>query len=261
MKKPQFFILTFGALAFLIILHNLGFLKIPERFLVNIFSPVGKVLNISTNSGKGILGSIRGLKNLEKENKDLRERLNESEAEIVNLQEAKAENDSLRKELAFKQSTDLELISANIVMYDTKSVKQTIVIDKGEKDGLKSGMIILSEGFLVGKIYETRADISKAYLVTDISSAIPAYVQNSTATGSVKGKLGYGMSLEMIPQGDVLKQGQLVITSGLGGEYPKGLIIGKIDNVDQGNNSTFQSASIRPEVNFKFLERVMVVIK
>lgn len=260
MKKPQFFILTFIFLLSVIIFHNLGFLKMPERLLIDIMSPVGKVLNIFTDSGKGIFSSIGELKNLERENKDLREQLNKAEAEIVKLQEAKVENDSLRKELGFKESTDFELRSASAVMYDTKSVKQTIVIDKGEKNGLKEGMIVMSEGFLVGRIYETDADVSKVYLITDISSAIPAYVQNSTATGAVKGKLGYGMSLEMIPQGDVLKQGQLVITSGLGGEYPKGLIIGKIDSVDQGNNSTFQSATIRPEVNFKFLERVMIVV-
>lgn len=259
MKKFKTFAISFIVLASLVSLHRMGYLKPAEDIVLKVLAPIGKVLNISTNSGKGIFSGISNLKDLQVDNKELQEKLNKSEQEIVNLQEAKKENESLKKDLDFKIHSGYETISASVSMYDPASVRQTVVIDKGERDGVSEGMVVVSEGFLVGKISEVGEGTSKVFLITDPVSAIPVYVQNSTATGILKGQIGYGLSLEKVPQGDVLKQGQFVITSGLGGDYPKGLIIGKIDEIEKSDNAIFQGGSVRPEVNFGRLERVLII--
>jgi len=259
MKKFKTFTISFIVLAVLVTAQRFGYLRPAEDISLKILTPIGRVLNISTNTGKGIFGNIRGLRDLQKENKGLKEKLNQTEQEIISLQEAKKENDSLRKDLEFKIDSGYKTISAEVSMYSPSNVRQTILIDKGEKDGIKKGMTVVSEGFLVGQIFGVNEDTSKVFIITDPVSAIPVYVQNTTATGIVKGQIGYGLSLEEVPQGDILGQGQFVVTSGLGGEYRKGLILGKIDKIEKSDNTIFQSASVRPEVNFSRIERVLVI--
>lgn len=261
MKKTQLFVFSIFFTVLIIFTHSLGYLSPIENILGKAFLPLGKVLNQTANSGKGIFSWAGGLKNLQKENKDLRSKMNEAEAEIASLQEAKKENESLRKNLDFKINSGYEILPASVSFYDPSSTKQSVIIDQGESDGVKKGMAVINEGFLVGKIIDTSANSSKVMLITDPASAIPVTVQNSTATGSLKGQIGFGLSLEKVPQGDVLKQGQLVITSGLGGDYPKGLIVGKIDKIEKSDNAIFQTASVRPEINFRLIERVLVIIK
>lgn len=261
MKKFQTFFLTFFFIIGLIFLHNIGYLKSAEDLFLRVLSPVGRVFNISANSGKGIFSSIGGLKGLSVENKTLQNNLNKAEAEIAMLQEAKKENESLRKDLGFQVNSGFETLSASVIMYDITSVRQTIIIDKGEKDDLMVDMIVMSEGFLVGRVVEVSGSTSKVLLITDPMSKIPVLVQNSTATGIAAGQIGYGLNLEKVPQGDVIKKGQTVITSGLGGDYPKGLVVGKIDEIEENDNAIFQSTSVRPEANFRRLERVLLIVK
>lgn len=259
MRRFKTFAISLIVLASVVSLHRVGYLRPAEDLVLKVVSPIGKFLNISTNSGKGIFGGISGLKDLQKENKDLQNKLNRAEQEIVGLQEAKTENESLRKDLEFKLTEKYETLSASVIMYDPASIRQTVIIDKGENDGVKEGQAVVSEGFLVGKITEVDKERAKVFLITDPVSAIPVYVQNSTATGILRGQIGHGLSIEKIPQGDVLKQGQFVVTSGLGGDYIKGLIIGKLDEINKSDNAIFQESSVRPEVNFGRLERVLII--
>lgn len=260
MKKIRLFFITIFLISGLIIFHRSGYLEVPETFALKALSPFGKILNSSAISIKSFLSRITTLKDLQNENVELKKKLNARETEIALLEEAKKENESLRKDLEFRLNSGYKTVSATITMYDPTGARQQVLIDKGEKNGLKKAMAVTSEGFLIGRISEVNQETAKITFLTDPSSAIPVFVQNSTATGIVKGQIGYGLLLEKVPQGDVLKQGQTVISSGLGGDYPKGIIVGKIDKIEKSDNAIFQEASVRPEVNFRMLERVIVII-
>ncbi|MCL4387131.1 MAG: rod shape-determining protein MreC [Patescibacteria group bacterium] len=259
-NKNRLFIAGFFLILFLIFLHNSGRLKTTENIIFKIIAPIGRVLNISANSSKGVFSFFSNIRALSKENSELKDKILSLESEVVKLQEFRKENESLRKDLGFKSYSGYEMLPAEIFMYDPSSAKQLILINKGERDGVKKGMTVLSEGILVGKVAEVLSDSATVFLITDPTSGIPAIVANSTASGIVKGQFGYGLSLEKVPQGDILKPGQLVLTSGLGNDYPKGILIGKIEKVDKTENEVFQKATVRPDIVFSRLERVFVVL-
>lgn len=261
MKRFQIFLVTIFIILGLIIFHWLGYLKFSEDIVLKAISPFGKIVVKSSSSLQSFWGKFVNLKDLQKENSELKKRLDEKEKELVDLYRAKEENESLKRDLEFKLNSGFTTISADVVMYDPSGARQTVIIDKGEEDGVGKNMAVVSEGFLVGRVQETKQKTAKVILLTDPTSAVPVYIQNSTTTGIVKGQIGYGLQIEKVPQGDTLKQGQIVVSSGLGGDFPKGIMIGKIDKIEKSDNEIFQKASVRPQVNFRMLERVMVIRK
>ena len=96
-------------------------------------------------------------------------------------------------------------------------------------------------------------------LITDSTSSIPATLQSKEITGIARGKIGNGITMEQVPQSDNVVKGDTVITSGLGGDFPKGLIIGKVDEVQKVSGSIFQNVVLRPAVELTRIERVMIV--
>jgi len=261
MKKKHLFLVAIFLLFIIVLSYKRGYFNKPKIIALKIIMPIEITANNFVVSTRGFILKIINIKNLQKENAELKKELDNKEAQIAALLEAKKENDSLRKDLGFKINSGFETLAATVIMYDPIATKQLIIVNKGEKDGVKKGMAVVSEGALVGKVVETENEFSKILLITDLSSAVPVLIQNSTITGIVKGQIGYGLHLEKVPQDDPLKQGQVVVSSGLGGDYPKGIIIGKIDKVEKSSDAIFQEASIRPEVNFKMLERVLIIIR
>lgn len=261
MKRIRFFLISLIIVLVLIFSHRLGLLFATENIAYSILKPVGRVFNVSSWSGKTIFSTFSNIKLLQKENATLKERVRFLETEIVKLDEFRKENESLKKDLEFKTSGKFELVPANVFMYDPLSARQLINIDKGEKDGIKKGMTVTSEGVLVGKIQETTKSSSKVFLISDPTSNVPSIVSGSSGSGIAKGQLGFGIYLEKIPQSDIVKEGQLVLTSGLGGDYPKGILIGKIDRILKKENEVFYKATIRPDIKLNRLERVMVIVK
>lgn len=223
------------------------------RFL----SPVGVVI---TNTGEQIGGFFEGILHigtLQKDNKNLNDKLNDSLAEIARLSEAKKENDSLRLDLGFKVSSPLDLVPAEVAYFDP-SLRDGITVQVDSSDGLKVGNVVLSQGYLIGRVSEINGNNIKVLLTTDSQSSLPATIQGKDVTGIAKGKIGNGLTVEQVPQSDNVASGDTVITSGLGGELPKGLILGRVESVQKVSGSIFQSVILRPAVEFTRLQRVMI---
>lgn len=224
----------------------------------NLLAPVGVVFSTTGERVSSFFGSITRINSLQRENKLLTDKLNSALTEIASLSEAKKENDSLRRELGFKVSSQLNLVPAAIAYFDP-SLRDGITVRVDSSEGIKVGNVVLSEGFMIGRVSEISGTTLHVLLITDSQSTIPATVQNKDITGIASGKIGNGLSLEQVPQSDVVVGGELVITSGLGGDIPKGLILGKVDVVQKVAGSIFQQISLQPMVEFVTLERVMIV--
>jgi len=214
----------------------------------------------STGGIKGIFSNIGNIGNLQKENKELQSRINELESQNARMSVSEKENESLKRELKFRTESGFQTIAADITFFDPTNIRESIMINKGANDGVKEKMAATSEGFLIGRVTDVYSNSAKILLITDPMSSVPALIPELTATGLIKGQVGMGLEMEQIPQEADLKKGQVVVTSGLGGEYPKGLVIGKVENITKKNNSIFQMASLRPLIDFKSLERVQVII-
>lgn len=231
----------------LIVLNALGVLRPVSSLVGLVLEPISRSLQFGHKSA------------LEKENDELRAKVNELTAEVAAREEAKLQNDALRNQLHFAQTNNLKLVQANIISQDPTNYQQFFTIDRGSSSGIQKGMVAVSQGLLVGRIIDTTPSTAKVYLITDFNSAIPALTQSSRASGLVRGQRGFGLSLETVPQTEQLKGGDTVITSGFGGDYPRGLVIGTVDEIHHRDVDVYQSATIRPAVDFRKLEAVFVI--
>ena len=177
------------------------------------------------------------------------------------LKETAKENDFLRERLGLSKEKEEELVLARVAGYDSET-NQYLIIDKGQKDGIKEGLAAVTAGnFLVGKVVEANSNFSKILLVFDQSSVINVISQETRTSGIVKGSHGLTLFLEMVPMDKEIKKDEFVLTSGLNDFLPAGLILGKILEIISKENEIFQRAMIESPVDFKNLEKIFVIKK
>ena len=223
-----------------------------------------------------VQGMVRGLGDLVRapyvlqqlrgENQRVQGQVDELIYQLTLLREIELENKNLRDLLNMReQSPDIlgpgaDLLFAEVIGRDPSNLLRFIVIDRGSRDGLKEGMPVMTARGLVGQLREVRPSSAKVMLLTDPSSAINALVQRSRATGIVEGQTGTNLVLRYLPQtAGIAQEGDLVLTSGLGGHLPRRLLIGEIVEVRRSDVEMFQEARLRPAVDLDRLETVIVV--
>jgi len=224
-------------------------------------APVQFVLTrVSAPIGQAIDGVIH-LGNLQRQNDALTRENVELRNQILLLQEAARENEALRTQLNYKSAVpSFQLLSAEVIGLDPTNLLQYLIIDRGADDGVHQGMPVLVAEGLVGRIGEVSKTSAKVMLITDVSSSVSALIQRSRATGLVQGYPGGQLRMRYIPQGDTVEVGDVVFTSGLGGNLPKRLVIGQVARVLKSDVEMFQEADIIAAVNLRDLESVMVLL-
>ena len=207
------------------------------------------------------LGKLDRLASLEGENEALRRENESLRNQLILSREAQVENERLRSLLSFKSAVpNLQLLSAEVIGYDPGNILQRFIIDRGAVDKVESGMPVLAADGLVGRISQVSAMSSKVMLITDPSSSVTASIQRSRATGVVQGAAGSALVMRYIPQGDTVTPGDVVLTSGLGGNFPRRLIIGHVVSVMTRDVGMFQEAEVVPAVSLRDIETVMVLL-
>lgn len=204
---------------------------------------------------------IISLRELALENEVLSRQVEELSVEIAEHEKAKAENKFLREALGFQTQNRGELVPAEITAFDILNVSQTITIDRGRDDGVVAGdAVIAAKGILVAVVSEVFDSTSQAELLTSSAVAVNAEVLPTGASGIVRGEHGLGLLLDLVSHNDVIKEGDLVVTSGLGGGSPKNLLIGEIGKIISGGPELFQQASINPAADLRH-NKIVYVLK
>jgi rod shape-determining protein MreC len=251
-------VLSLGATAFL--LDRTGRLEPVKNAVAEVTTPIQGVL---TSAVRGVTDLERFLVDVDQcraENEELQLLVDQLIIENVRLREAEIENVTLREQLSFKQANpSFELLSAQVIGRDPSNLAGYLVLDRGTEEGVAVGMPVLTHRGLVGRITETAAHSSKVLLITDPSSSVNALLQESRATGVVQGSVTQGLIMRYVQQTEELEPGDLVLTSGLGGNFPTRLIIGQVTAVVKRDVELFQQAIVRPSVDFGSLEMVMVL--
>ena len=214
---------------------------------------------------EGLYGSVYDYDQLKAENETLREQLAEAQAEARAGQEALEENERLRQLLSFSQRhTDYDLESAKVVSYSASNWSALITISKGDESGIEVGDSVITEsGSLVGQVIEVGSGWSTVRTIIDVDMNVGGYVSNSGATGMVVGeytlmqeghvKLGY------LAEGVSLFEGDTVLTSGKGGAFPSGLVIGSVAEVrsDAGGQESY--GVIQPACDLANMVQVFII--
>ncbi len=212
-----------------------------------------------------LLHSARDLRDLRQRDAQLQAEVNRLSVENARLTEVERENERLRQLLNFTRSNPWYDYKAAAVVgqrigEDTSNLLFSIFIDVGARDGVATDMPVITDRGLVGRVVAVGPNVAEVLLLIDPASAVNGRVQSSRVTGIVRGNIDGGLVMERIPQGETISPGEIVLTSGLGGNFPDKLVIGQITEVSQRDSDMFQSARIRPTVDFGKLEEVMVIL-
>jgi rod shape-determining protein MreC len=235
--------------------------NIFERAVITATTPVTELVDRVDGYFLSIWNNYIDLVDVEKENRKLRETVRILNKRVIENREALLENERLKKLTGMREKLAVPSVAASVISEDSSPWFNTIIIDRGEADGIREGMPVIGTAGVVGRIVKTARNSSRVLLLTDHASGIAAVVQRSRARGVVKGKGGNSCSLEFLQRGEDVKIGDVVITSGIGGVFPKGLPVGEITMVKKGEYGIFQTVEIRPFVFLPKLEEVLVILQ
>ncbi len=253
----------------------LGAIVIIGLDLAGFLGPVNDVIHTAIkppavffSETKRVVGSgvsaIREIGELRQRNLELEQRVNQLTIENLRLAEVETENEQLRSLLKFAQtnpSFDVRggQIIARAIGDGANPFTHPIQIDLGRTHGLVVGMPVVTDRGLVGRIANVYPHSSDILLINDPRSNINVMTQASRAHGVIRGRVGQLPIMELIPPDVKISEGEIVITSGLGGHFPKGLVVGQIVEVIRNDDLMFQSAIIQPTVDFDRMELVLVI--
>jgi len=256
--KPKYKTLAVIFISVLMILLLGFFQKGVKGFFYSISHPFQEILWNSGNSASiSSEGFFRGGA-LKKENEELKLRNKELLSQNVLLKELKEENEFLRKALNVGLQKDYQLSLANFISKDISG--DSILINKGSESGISVGMPVITEQkVLLGKVSEVGDKFSRVTLISNKESSFPVTIQTVKAVAVIKGRGNLQLFLEQIPQDKDIKEKDIVVTSSLGGDFPKGLLIGEIERVERSDVKTFQKAEVMPFFNLKELRSVFII--
>ena len=231
-----------------------------EGVVLRLTGPVQAGLNHAIRGAADIWGHYLYLVDTEEENRALVENNRNLSARLAENNEVRLENERLRRLLDFKEAQEIATLPARVIAEDATSWFRTITIDKGGEQGVVEGMpVVVAEG-VVGRVVRSSPRFARVLLVTDASSAVASLLQDNRARGICRGK-GEQLVFDFVLRQEEIKVGDRVVTSGMGGVFPKGLVIGDVKSVDRREFGLFQAIEVIPAVDFSHLEEVLVLLR
>ncbi len=259
--------LIFGVIVLITV--NIIFLSVTSRrsatyglgrLAVSFVGPFQELLTRSIRFTRDVWRHYFFLVNVSYENVELTRAYHQAVEKNHHLNEIELANQRLRNLLNFQQQTTFEVLAAEVIGKDPSAWFKTVMIDKGKADGLRNGLpVVISQG-IVGQITEASTHYSQVMLIIDRNSAVDALAQRTRARGIIKGESEDQCRLDYVLRKHDVKAGDTIISSGLDGVYPKGLLIGQVSDVIRRNADIFQEVTVRPFVDFEKLEEVLVIL-
>lgn len=243
--------------AVLIGTHYLGLLRPIERLIVRALAPLGRysLTTIRDNDQQAADDTTRRLEGLE-------QRVAKLSVENVALRQSLEAAQSFNAQLTFLQNRKLSGIQARMFARSPDSMLEYILVDAGKRRGVGLGLpVIIENGIIIGSVTAVDDESSRVLLTTDNRSTFAGVASdNPAAQGSVSGVRGLSLRMDLIPQSETLREGQIVVTSGLDTNIPPGLVLGEIDRVEKQPGAVLQSASLGPLFSPARLDAVTILV-
>ena len=238
-------------------LSETGFLR---KMVLEAAAPVEDAVNVSLRGLHDSWKRYLFLVGMEDENRRLRHGNAVLSEQLNHYREGYIEGMRLRKLLNLRDGLTNRVVAARVVDRSRASLFKTILIDKGTADGMRVGFPVLSEQGVVGRIIETAWHASQVLLLVDGNSNIDGLIQRSRAQGILQGAGSAGCNLKYISRVEEVLPGDVVLSSGLAGVFPKGLLLGVVTGVSRKGEGLFQKIDVAPAVDFEKLEEVLALI-
>lgn len=236
-----------------------NFTPFLKRLLLESVSPLLKATASIKRTSQGIWDNYVDLRSVRQENVRLREETQELETRLRELEEVRRENQRLKTLLDLREKQPFDVTPAVVVGKDATNWFHSVLIDRGSHHGVARHMVVIASGGLVGQAVDVAPSSARVQLITDPVSSVGVLLQDSRATGLLVGAQSGRLRIRYLPIRAEVRAGEPVITSGLGGVYPKGVLVGKVVAVDKRSGALFQEAIVEPSVDFSRLEEVLVV--
>ncbi len=230
-----------------------------EAVTFGIFSEVQRATSSAVSGVRHGWSGYIGLRHLKQENDALKRDLAAAQIVAQEQQALASRARGLEKLLELRDRTSLQTTAAEIIGAATSQDFRTVTIDKGTRDGLRPDMAVISPAGVVGRIVVPSARSAKVQLLVDRNAAAGAIVERSRAQGIVVGAGGDRLEMEYVSEVYDIVVGDVVVTSGIDGIYPKGFVIGRIESVDRSGGA-YKRIMVRPAVDFGGIEEVLVVV-
>jgi rod shape-determining protein MreC len=231
-----------------------------ERIAIAFVAPFQEIVTRTIRFTRNIWQFYFYLVNVSGENQSLRQRLNQAIAENNRWRELELANTRLRNLLDFQKTIPGQVVASQVVGKDPSIWFKAVIIDKGKADGVEEGFPVVMPQGIAGQVIEVSNHYAKVMLIIDRNSAVDALVQRSRARGVIKGESSDKCRLDYVLRKYDVRRGDTVVSSGLDGVYPKGLLIGQVSDIIKNNSDIFQEVTITPFIDFEKLEEVLVVL-
>ncbi len=229
-------------------------------WIVTAFEPVVGVVDSVLSSVKGVGASYIDVRHAREENIDLREKVDQLTAERNNALERAAELDLLRTQLALPARPQYRELAANVISRDASLWFRRLTIDRGSLNGVKRDMPVTTAGGIVGRVISVGPNFAMVQVITDKRAGLGAMLQASRAMGEVHGLDKDRIELKNISSSEKVEVGESVVTTGLDGIYPKGLLVGVVESVEADPNAPWHRIVIKPAAPVDRVEHVVVLL-
>lgn len=259
------FALLFASSVTLLLLRDTDPVRGASTVATQLLVPVQRVLADAGITSNRFVQAITEIERLQSDNAALRGEVDRLTLENVRLREREFAAQQAAALGSLRQTIPYESVAAPVIARDPSNLLATIVLGSGTDQGIHAGHIVVSEQGLVGRISEVGTNYAKVVLITDPTSRLSALVEGSRATGIVQGQFGDSLAMDWLLQTEPVKVGDVVITAGLGlgnelrSLYPKGLVIGRVVQLENAQTAAYRRAILAPAVDLRHLENVLVV--
>jgi rod shape-determining protein MreC len=231
---------------------------IRQAFLA-VLSPPITVTALAVQGARDVWAGYIDLRAVRKENQQLRGEVAILKRRIDQLAEQALETQRLQRLLALRETSAAPLIAARVIGKDATNWFKTVLLDRGSGDGIRRNLPVITPDGLVGRVVEVTPTTAKVQLLTDPVSAAGGLLQRTRVTGIVVGSFAAGARVRYLPLMADVAVGDEVVTSGMGGVFPKGIPVGRITAVERKSGALFQEAALRPAVDLSRLEEAFVL--
>jgi rod shape-determining protein MreC len=237
-----------------------GYLAPLSRIIINPVVSAQGWLAKRYQAVQSLVTQPEDVTSLRQKNAQLEAENSRLQVQIVELQQQVTEAQLLSTLVDYERKhVENQYSAASVIARDVSPFMHYVIIDRGSDDGLRRGMPVVTNQGLVGNIASVSAGASRVQLINDPASSINVILQQSDVEAVLNGRLTGELELNMINQNATVQAGDLVMTSGLGGNYPANIVIGQVVTVRNEASSLFQNASVQPAVDFSQLDIVLII--
>jgi rod shape-determining protein MreC len=231
----------------------------PSIVLLYGLRPVLALESSLTDGTAAFVHDYLDLVGVRQENAELHSQLAKLQSERARLAELEAENSHLRDLLELREALGVEAVAANVIGSDATGLARTLVLSEGGRDGLKHDLAVVSSEGVVGKLVLVGPTASRVLLIDDHNSALDAFDQRSRARGIVAGVVDDGLTMKYVDRSEDIKPGDAIVTSGMDGIFPRGLLVGQVARISREGPGLFVNVEVKAAVDFRRLEQVLVL--